>query len=148
MHGSKDDPNKRKVPTWDGDALKWETFRSKCYWHMRGVTAYNKQHECADIAKQLTGDAWRALEQLTEKQKDDLVEAGDIEKLLVFLKEALLEGQIPEAGRLFNEYVYKFKRNKGESMKMYTQRHRTLLGKLEVAMRTVDRKGRQLLMRS
>ena len=48
-----------------------------------------------------------------------------------------MDSAVPKAG-FVRAYRYKFRRAKSESMKLYVQRHRTLLGKLEKSMRLVE----------
>jgi hypothetical protein len=64
--------------------------------------------------------------------------SGSPESLLAFLKESLMDSAIPEAGKYVREYLYKFRRNRGESVKLYVQRHRTLMSRLEKAMKVVE----------
>ncbi len=42
-----------------------------------------------------------------------------------------MNNAVPEAGRFVREYLYKLRWAKSESTKLYMQRHRMLLGKLE-----------------
>ena len=70
------------------------------------------------------------MEDLPEERKEEIVMSGSPESLLAFLKESLIDSAIPEAGKYVREYLYKFRRNRGESMKLYVQRLRTLMSRL------------------
>ena len=108
-------------------------------WHILGTKKSERSLQTARIAGALTGKAWKILDDLPDDRKEEIVEQAEgCEKLLEFLKESLMDSAVPEAGRWVREYLYKFKRTKGESMKLYTARHQTLLGKLEKAMRLVE----------
>ena len=91
----------------------------------------------ARIAGSLTGKAWQILEDLPEERKEEIVESGTCDGLMEFLKDSLIDSAVPEAGRWVWEYLYKFRRAKGESIKLFTQGHSTLFNRLEKAMRLV-----------
>jgi hypothetical protein len=123
----------KKVPTWDGDPDKWESFRDAVRWHFRKRHERERVSVAAHVAGNVTGKAWEHINRLSEQDQDILADRG-LDAVIDFFKDGLLENQIPEAGKHFREYVYKFRREKGESMKLYTARHTYQLGKLEKAM--------------
>ena len=123
----------KKVPTWDGDPDKWESFRDAVKWHNRKTPERERCSVAAHIAGNVTGKAWEHINRLSEEDQDKLADQG-LDAVIKFFKDGLLENPIPEAGKHFREYVYKFRREKGESMKLYTARHTFQLGKLEKAM--------------
>ena len=131
-------PPQNKLPTWDGETDKFEEFKQKVKWYILGTKKAERPLVTARIAGSLTGSAWRVLEDLPEEKKEELVMSGSPESLLAFLKESLMDSAIPEAGKYVREYLYKFRRNRGESMKLYVQRHRTLMSRLEKAMKMVE----------
>jgi hypothetical protein len=123
----------KKVPTWDGDPEKWDSFRDSVKWHFRKTIPKERAGVAAHVAGNVTGKAWEHINRLSEDDKDALADQG-IDSLMKFFKDGLLENPIPEAGKHFRDYVYKFRREKGESMKQYTARHMYQLTKLETAM--------------
>ena len=126
----------KKLPTWNGDPDEWETYRDKVRWHARGIPEKEVMHLTAKLAGNVTSKAWLAVNRLSEYEKD-VICAGGIDAMLKFFKDGLLENPIPEAGRHFNRYVYNFRREKNESMKLYTTRHIAELNKLEEAMNSL-----------
>ena len=123
----------KKVPTWDGDPAHWDKFKEKVEWFVLATPDKDKNYLAAKIAGNVTGSAWKAISRLKLKEKE-LICQGGVETLLKFLKEGLMENPIPEAGRHFRNYVYKFRREKGESMKLYTTRHEAERQKMEESM--------------
>jgi hypothetical protein len=126
----------KKIPTWNGDPDGWETYRGKVRWHARGIPEKDVMHLTAKLAGNVTSKAWLAVNWLSEYDKD-VICAGGIDSMLTFFKDGLLENPIPEAGRHFKKYVYNFRREKNESMKLYVTRHIAELNKLEEAMNSL-----------
>jgi len=136
-HNEKPDKAQR-IPTWDGEPSKFDEFKQRVRLHVLGTRQNERALITARIAGSLTGKAWQIVEDLPEEKKEEMLCTGTCDLLLEFLKESLMDSAVPEAGRFVREYLYKFRRAKSESMKLYVQRHRTLLGKLEKAMRLVE----------
>ena len=128
-----------KTPTWDGEPTKFEEFQQKVKWHILGTKKSERSLVTARIAGSLTGKAWQILEYLPEERKEEIVAAESADALLEFLKESLMDSAVPEAGKWVREYLYKLRRNKGESMKLFTQRHSAPLNRLEKAMKMVEK---------
>ena len=133
------DKSNSKLPSWDGEPVKFEEFKHRVKWHILGTKHGDRSSVTARIAGALTGTAWQILADLPEDRKDEIVQAGTCDLLLEFLKDSLMDSAVPEAGRHVREYLYKFRRSKAESMKLYVQRHSTLLNRLEKAMRLVEK---------
>lgn len=136
-HTEKPDKAQR-IPTWDGEPSKFDEFKQRVRLHVLGTRQNERALITARIAGSLTGKAWQIVEDLPEERKEEMLCTGTCDLLLEFLKESLMDSAVPEAGRFVREYLYKFRRAKSESMKLYVQRHRTLLGKLEKSMRLVE----------
>jgi gas vesicle protein len=123
----------KKVPTWDGDPDQWESYRDSVKWYNRKTPVEDRSGVAAHVAGNVTGKAWELVNRLSEQDQDKLADQGR-DAVIMFFKDGLLENLVPEAGKHFREYVYKFRREKGESMKLYTARHTHQLNKLEKAM--------------
>ena len=99
----------KKVPTWDGDPDKWESFRDAVRWHNRKTPERERISVAAHVAGNVTGKAWEHINRLSEQDQDILSDKG-LDAVIEFFKDGLLENPIPEAGKHFREYFYKFRR--------------------------------------
>ena len=111
--------SKEKVPTWDGSPVTWEDYVDRCRWYQGSVAWKDRHLVVSRLVRQLTGPAWKVISLLPTQKKRELAEDGDLEELFQILKNQLLRNAIPEASRRFYEYLHRFRRQRGESMKMY-----------------------------
>ena len=74
------------------------------------------------MALAVTGEAEKALKEISEEGTALISSDGGWQALLHFLEDSLLDLPIPEASKLLREFFFNFKRKLGESMKAYSQR--------------------------
>ena len=132
------DHHSKHVPSWDGEPTKYEEFKERVRWYTNSLPEKDLDTAGPRIAAQLTGDAWRALEEITEDGQALLRRRGGERILLKFLEETLVDAALPEAGRLMKEYLFSLRRRAAESMKVYCQRARVLAEKLDKSFRRVE----------
>ena len=125
--------DKTKVPSWDGTPESFEVYKTKARWYVKGFKAWEQDIAVSKLVVKLTGRAWDAIQQLPEER----CHFEDFPALLLFLQQSCLESAIPESGRVFREYFTKFRRQKGETMKMYVQRHQNQLSKIDQCLKLV-----------
>ena len=125
----------RDVPSWDGDIEKWERYKLQVHYYLKQAPYWKRSYQIAKLVRALKGKCWSLVEKLPEKSREQLEKSEDV--FLAFLKKHLLEGEIPELGRIFRLYL-SFRRQKKESMVLYTLRHRELLTKLGKNMKSVQ----------
>ena len=110
----------KRVPSWDGDPTKYEEFKERVRWYTSGLSEKDIATAGPRIAANLSGDAWKALKEITEDGQALLRRPGGEKILLKFLEESLVDAELPEAGRLMKEYLFSLRRRLGESMKVYS----------------------------
>ena len=140
QHHSNPHSDQKRVPTWDGDHTKFEEFKERIKWFVSGLSWKEKETAGPRIAAVLTGDAWKALEEINDEGRELIQQAGGDQVLVDFLEETLLDLPIPEASKYMKEYLFTIKRKNSESMKAYAQRSRIAADKLERAFQKVEKK--------
>lgn len=125
----------RDVPSWDANVETWEKYKLQVHYYLKQVPYWKQSFQIAKLVRNLRGKCWALVEKLPEKSRAQLEKNEDI--FLAFLKKHLLQGEIPELGRVFRLHLG-LKRQKGESMMMYVIRHRELFNKLGKSMRSVQ----------
>ena len=125
----------KDVPSWDANVETWEKYRLQVHYYLKQVPYWKQPYQIAKLVRNLRGKCWALIEKLPEKSRAQLEKNEEV--FLGFLKKHLLQGEIPELGRIFKLYLG-LKRQKGESMMMYVIRHRELLNKLGKSMRSVQ----------
>ena len=120
------------VPTWDGDPGKWEEFVITTETFLKQVEPWKESQQIARIINHFDkrGKPWRLLISLSESERAKLTTKAN---LFAYLKGNLLESAIPELGRHFRAWI-KFKRDSGESMRVFILRHRQTLAKMEASL--------------
>ena len=109
----------RDVPSWDANVETWEKHKLQVHYYLKQVPYWKQSFQIAKLVRNLRGKCWALVEKLPEKSRAQLEKNEDI--FLAFLKKHLLQGEIPELGRVFRLYLG-LKRQKGESMMMYVIR--------------------------
>ena len=66
----------------------------------------------ARLAAALTGEAWKALEEVSDEGQELLEKRGGHKTLLKFLDETLMDEPMPEAAKYFKEYLFTLRRKK------------------------------------
>ena len=132
----------KDIPHWDGDHNTFEKYKEKVRWYIRRVQRKHQDTIGPSLASALTGEAERALEEISEEGIQLIFSDGGWQALLHFLEDSLLDLPIPEASKLLREYFFNFKRKLGESMKAYFQRARILTDKLEKAFLKIETKDK------
>ena len=128
-----------RIPTWDGHENSFAEFRERCLWYERGLSWKDREQAIGKIASGMTGQPWKTLEGLSLEERDELCKCG-MDTFLDFLKEAILEAGVPEAGRRFSEYLGRFQRKTGDTMKKYITEHKQMQQKVEKAMGVLETK--------
>ena len=131
---SRDERDRKKVPSWDGSPETYDTYEIKVGIFLRTGARWKEPELIAELVSKLEGKAWSLIEQISEEERDKL---NSREVFLNFLKKNLLEAAVPELGKLFKRWQV-FKRQGKESMKLYVMRHRKVLSRLEKALSQVD----------
>ena len=99
----------KKVPTWNGDPDQWESYGDSVKWYSWKTSVEDRSGVAAHVAGNVTGKAWELVNRLSEQDQDKLADQG-LDAVIMFFKDGLLENPVPEAGKHFREYVYKFRR--------------------------------------
>ena len=127
------------IPHWDGSPDTFNEFEDRCIWYERGLSEKDKPQAVAKIVSRLHGTAWQVIKDLTSEDQARLC-ASTIKELTTFLRDSILEVGIPEIGKRFGEYLGRFRRKEGQTMKIYIQNHRHLKIKLEDAIKATETK--------
>jgi hypothetical protein len=128
------------VPTWDGSPDSWEKYQLQVEYFFKTKPHWEKPYLLAKLIKALTGKCWTLIEKLPQTSRLQLEKSPEI--FLSFLKKHLLEGVLPELGRVFRNYL-PIRRNRSESKMLYCLRHREALSKLRKAMSSIETDGLQ-----
>ena len=128
---------KDEVPSWDGTIELFDSYKVQVKYFLKTKPGWQRSQQIAKLIRNLKKKAWDLIEKLPESSKEKLETSETI--YFAFLKKHLLEGEIPELGRCFKNYLG-LRRQKRESMLLYIMRNRVALDKLDKAMRIVDGK--------
>ena len=131
---------KNKVPTWDGDGARFQEYKERVKWYVAGLSHRDKTVAGARLAAALTGEAWKALEEVSDEGQELLEKLGGHKTLLKFLDETLMDEPIPEAAKHLKEYLFTLRRRNNEGMKAYAQRSRIVADKLDQGFRRIEEK--------
>ena len=123
------------IPTWDGTPDAWERYKLQVEYYLKTRPPWEAKYLLAKLIRSLTGKCWSLIEKLPQSSRAQLEESPEV--FLQFLKKHLLEGVLPEVGRVFRNYLT-IRRQKQESMMLYCLRHRESLSKLKKAMSSVE----------
>ena len=107
---------------------------------MAGLSHKDKAVAGARLAAALTGEAWKALEEVSDEGQELLEKPGGHKTLLNFLDETLMDEPIPEAAKYLKEYLFVMRRRHNEGMKAYAQRSRIVSEKLDQGFRRIEEK--------
>ena len=129
------------VPSWDGNAERFEEYQVRAQIYVNGVESWRQPQRISNLVQALQGTAWGVILNLSESERENLQKT--FRSYIDFLKLSCTETAVPQLGRRFREWQ-KFRRLKGESMRVYCRRYRTQLGKLETSMKQVENPGRKL----
>ena len=131
---------KNKVLTWDGDGARFQEYKERVKWYVAGLSHKDKTVAGARLASALTGEAWKALEEVSDEGQELLEKLGGHKTLLKFLDETLMDEPIPEAAKYLKEYLFTLRRKNNEGMKAYAQRSRIVAEKLDQGFRRIEEK--------
>ena len=123
------------IPSWSGTPETFDTYKVQVKYFLKSKPSFQQSQQIAKLIRQLRGRAWELIEKLPETSKEKLEKSQEI--FFNFLKKHLLEGELPELGRCFKNYL-QLRRSRKESMQLYIMRNRGALEKLEKAMRIVE----------
>ena len=117
------------VPTWNGEPDHWEDFVISLETFVKQREVWKEGQQIARIINRFDkkGKPWKLLVSLSEQERAKLTTK---DALISYLKGNLLESAIPELGRHFRNWI-KFRRDNGESMRVFILRHRKTLNKME-----------------
>ena len=76
---------RNKVPTWDGDGTRFQEYKERVKWYVAGLSYKDKGVAGARLAAALTGEAWKALEEVSDEGQELLEKHGGHKTLLNFL---------------------------------------------------------------
>ena len=128
------------MPTWDGSIEAFDSYTVQVKYFLKSKPHWQRSQQIAKLIRNLKKKAWELIEKLPESSKDKLESSEEV--YFGFLKKHLLEGEIPELGRCFKQYL-SLRRQKRESMILYVMRNRVALDKLDKAMKIVE--GEEIL---
>ena len=128
------------VPTWDGTIESFDSYKVQVKYFLKTKPEWQRSQQIAKLIRNLRKKAWDLIEKLPESSKEKLESSEAV--YFAFLKKHLLEGEIPELGRCFKNYL-SLRRQKRESMLLYIMRNRVALDKLDRAMKIVE--GEEIL---
>ena len=69
--------DKNKVPTWDGDVARFQEYKERVKWYVAGLSFKDKAVAGARLAAALTGEAWKALEEVSDEGQQ-LLEKNEV----------------------------------------------------------------------
>jgi len=127
------------VPVWDGNSDHFNEFEDRCLWYERGLSVRDRPQAVARVVGRLTGTAWKVVKDLSSTDQHRLCEAT-LQDLTAFLRSQLLEMGVPEVGQRFGEYLGRFHRKPGQSMREYVQHHKHLQLQVENAIKGAEKK--------
>ena len=129
------------MPSWDGTAEKFEEYQVRAQIYVNGVESWKHPERISNLVQALQDTAWGVILNLSESEGENLQKT--FRSFIDFLKLSCTETAGPQLGRRFKEWQ-KFRRLKGESMRVYCRRYRTQLGKLEASMKQVENPRQKL----
>ena len=88
---------------------------------MAGLPHRDKAVARARLAAALTGEAWRALEEVSDEGQELLEKPGGHKTLFNFLDETLMDEPISEAAKYCMECLFSLRRNNNEGMRASAQ---------------------------
>ena len=109
---------KRDGPRWDGQADTFNEFEDRCIRYERSLSENDKPQEVARIVGKLSGTSWKLIQDLSFEDQSRLCESS-VQELTQYLRSSILEIGVPEVGKRFNEYLGRFGRKKGQTMRFY-----------------------------
>ena len=124
----------RGIPSWDGAEDTFDTFEVECYQY-RDTVEYSKRYLCGPrIARQLTGKAAVAL---LDRPQGWLNREDGVETVLKFLRQKVFKAVIPDLGYHMDEFFFRLRRRRHESMTEYAMRSRDKYYKMQRALARV-----------
>ena len=122
------DTDSRGIPSWGGAEDTFDTFEVECYQY-RDTVEYNKRYLCGPmIARKLTGKAAVAL---LGRPQGWLNRSDGVEILIKFLHINVFKAEIPDLGYHMDEFFFRLRRRRQESMTEYAMRSRDKYVKMQ-----------------
>ena len=130
----------RGIPSWDGAEENFDIFEVECYQY-RDTIEYGKRYLCGPrIARRLSGKAAVAL---LGRPQGWLNRNDGVEILLRFLRSRVFKSEIPDLGHHLDEFFFRLRRRRQESMTEYAMRSRDKYIKLQRALARVVKKAKK-----
>ena len=130
----------RGIPSWDGAEETFGTFAVECYQY-RDTVEYNKRYLCGTrIARQLTGKAAVAL---LGRPQGWLNRNDGVETLLRLLRSKVCKAVIPDLGHHMDEFFFRLRRRRHESMAEYAMRTRDKYVNMQKALARVVQQSKK-----
>lgn len=131
----------KKYPTWDGELEKWPEYVKQVRFTWGETRTKDRPHLASGLARNLRGEAWKAVVRGRLNHAALETETG-VEYLLDFLEDAVCKRPLPDIGVRLEEFFFRMKRQRMESMSAWCLRHRNAYHRLYRALRRFKTKGR------
>ena len=131
-----------RIPSWNNDPDSFNEFEERALWYEKGLNDRDRRQAVARIVGTLSGPTWKLIQDLSKEDQTKLNTLG-VATLTRYLRDSLIEVGIPEVGKRFGEYLGRFHRKKGDTMRQFIQAHRHLQNKVEVALEKIEKKIRE-----
>ena len=136
------DNDQKGIPSWDGTEDTFDTFEVECYQY-RDTVEYGKRYLCGPrIARRLSGKAAVAL---LGRPQGWLNRADGVEVLIKFLRSKVFKEVIRDLGYHMDEFFFRLRRRRSESMTEYAMRSRDKYLKMQKALARVVKKSQERL---
>ena len=127
-------------PSWDGATDTFDIFEAECYQY-RDTVESGKRYLCGPrIAQKLTGKAAVAL---LDRPQGWLNRKDGVETLLRFLRRKVFKAKIPDLGYHMDEFFFRLRRRRYESMTEYAMRARDKYVKMQKALARVVKQAKK-----
>ena len=129
-----EDKEASTIPAWDGRPETFERYREDGAIYVEG-TKYGERYLCAPrMIRRLRGAARTACLRVPPRTFSH--EQG-VEQLMIYLEKHLGKPEVPNVGGCLEEYFYKIRRRRGESMAAWCVRSRDVYDRCQKALARV-----------
>ena len=119
-----------KIPAWDNRPETFDEHLIEVDIFVRGWDHWKEPQAIAKIFRELSGDSKKRLKALSETEREKVNSKAAYK---AFIRGHLLETAVPELGRAFRNWV-KLRRQPKEGMRLYLQRHKQLLTRMQTTL--------------